>query len=553
MIPSNAITVVRAALAGGLLSLAIGSCGRVADEEPLQIDSNTNWLLRCDSDTQCSGSLRCYCGQCTQPCASTNECGLLEGAECAPTGSALCGDQPALGGLCVLGCREDAECGPDFSCTDAQCVPKPCAAPFQSWDELLEQVAQDVQSLDAVDREFARYISLANRAPYAACDGSLSRERQAINKTLNSMSSAPTIARAVAIDANETLYRIDLREYRWDRLGRYAGLETSDAWEAVARSNPFSARFVGSQADAATANTLSSNPVMFADSFIAAATRPDVYPTILGVPNDYRVLVAQLDVGQYTDAPRIRAGFTARDEFIASHWQTNSYAGYLWEIAAVGAPPGALFNDPMRTPAGERAVIYTLPNGLQAFAFMGADSRRLDDSDVFLDLNASNFRATAPLSLLREHSPRVNLRDEVLDYVRANPELFEPDIRAWISGQYVEKAELDALLDSEAETFAAPALARAGVDIEAVEPISATVDAYNRDVTLDDVAGDLMVPADELMDNLSLLDPAFGVLDGGAMDRDDFAMMFHQALCILAAINENPPAPDLCEDAELGL
>jgi hypothetical protein len=547
MKPSNAITVVRAALAGGLLSLAIGSCGRVADEEPLQIDSNTNWLLRCDADEQCSGSLRCYCGQCTQPCASTGECGLLEGAECAPTGSALCGDEPALGGLCVLGCREDADCGPDFSCTESQCVPKPCSTPFQSWDELLEKVVADLQSLDEVDREFSRYISLANHAPYATCDGSLSRERQAINKTLNSLSSAPTIARPVAIDVDETLFRLDLREYNWDRIGSYPGLGYVDAWEAVANNNPFVVRLVGSQADAATSISVSINPVMFADSFIAAATRPDVYARILGVPNDYRVLVAQLDLERYTDVRRIRAGFTARDEFIASHWQANSYPGYLWEIAAVGAPLGALFDDPMRIPRGERAVIYTLPNGLQAFAFMSADNRRLDDSDVVLDLNVDNFRATAPLSLLREHSPRVNLRDEVRDYVRANAALFEPDVIEQISGEYVEVAELEALLDSEAEALVKPALTRAGVTLDAVEPISATVDAYNRDVTLDDVAGELMVSKDDLANNLDLLDPAFAVLDGGAMDRDDFAALFHQALCTLAVINENPPAPELCE------
>jgi hypothetical protein len=523
----------------------------VADEEPLQIDSNTNWLLRCDLDTQCSGSLRCYCGQCTQPCASTEECGLLEGAECAPTGNALCGDQPAVGGLCVLGCRQDAECGPDFSCTDSQCVPKPCAAPFQSWDEVLQNVAADLLSLDGTDREFARYISLANHAPYATCDGSLSRERQALSKMLNSLSTAPTITRPVAIDTGETLYRIDLRAYNWDREGRYAGLEYPNAWEAIAANNPFAVRFVGSQADAATSLTLSSHPVMFADSFIATATRPDLYAAILGVPDDYRMLVAQLALEAYAGAPRIRAGFTARDEFIASHWQINSYSGYLWEIAAVGAPPGALFDDPMRTTAGERAIIYTLPNGLQAFAFMAADNRRLDDSDVFLDVNVSNFRATAPLSLLREHSPRVDVRDEVRDYVSANATLFEPNMRARILEQYVGQAELEALLDSEAATFVVPALTRAGVSL-GTEPISAAVDAYNQDITLVDLAGEMMVPTDELIDNLGLLDPALAVLDGGAMDRDDFAALFHQALCILAVVNENVPDPELC-DASQGL
>lgn len=320
---SSTIRVVCAALAGGLLASAIGSCGRVADEEPLQIDSNTNWLLRCDADAQCSGSLRCYCGQCTQPCASTNECGLLTGAECAPTGSALCGDQPALGGLCVLGCREAAECGADFSCTDGQCVPEPCSAPFQSWDELLSRVVADLQSLDGSDREFARYISLANHAPHAACDGTLSQERYALDKTLNSLSTQPTIETLLPIDADETLYRIDLRRYGWDPAGRTGGVGYQDPWEELARANPFAVRFVGSEADAATSLSLSNYPVMFADSFVATATRSDVYAAILGMPNDYRVLIAQLGVERDDDSRPNRVGFSERSEFIASHWQNQ--------------------------------------------------------------------------------------------------------------------------------------------------------------------------------------------------------------------------------------
>jgi hypothetical protein len=166
-------------------------------------------------------------------------------------------------------------------------------------------------------------------------------------------------------------------------------------------------------------------------------------------------------------------------------------------------------------------------------------------------VNVSNFRATAPLSLLREHSPRVDVRDEVRDYVSANPTLFDPDMRARILDEYIEQAELEALLDSEAATFVVPALTRAGVSL-GTEPISATVDAYNRDVTLVDLAGEMMVPTDELLDNLDLLDPALAVLDGGAMDRDDFAALFHQTLCILAVVNENVPDPELC-DASQGL
>jgi hypothetical protein len=65
-------------------------------------------------------------------------------------------------------------------------------------------------------------------------------------------------------------------------------------------------------------------------------------------------------------------------------------------------------------------------------------------------------------------------------------------------------------------------------------------------MTLVDVAGELMVTPDDLRDSLDLLDPIFSVLDTGTIGRRDFEMLFHQALCTLAIVNANQPAPELC-------
>jgi hypothetical protein len=57
----EALRVGLLVLSGLLLSLSAGSCGKVNESRPL-FDSNTNWLVPCVADDQCSGSLRCYCG-----------------------------------------------------------------------------------------------------------------------------------------------------------------------------------------------------------------------------------------------------------------------------------------------------------------------------------------------------------------------------------------------------------------------------------------------------------------------------------------------------------
>lgn len=537
--------VLRSAIAGGLLALALGSCGKVGDEgdgDTLQIDSNTNWLMRCSSDDQCSGSLRCYCGQCSQPCSESQECGLLAGAECASTGGAVCTTEPNSGGLCILGCSGDAECGPDFTCTDRQCVPKPCNGGYKSWDDVLAMVAFDLSRLDADDAVFSRYVSLANRWSYGACGRSLTAERQGLSKLVNSLSRSTTITPPTIIDADETLYRINLLDYDWDRPIAVAGTAYTDVWEAIALNNPFAVFFVGDDADDAVADTNTTIPVMMANSFIATATRPEFYYAITGIPNSYEEQRGDLSIDP--NLPGSHAGY---DGIIAIHRPLGAYSGYLWDLASVEGGQAAVYRDPLQNTASERQLIYTLPNGLQAFMYTGADGQRLNDSDVLLDTNVSNFRATVPLTPLRQHSPRPSVTDAVRDNLeRSDPGLYPLAIENAIVAAYPGREAITQQIDADYEAYTWPALQAAGVNVVLPEPITTAFDEYDRDLLMEDVAGELMVTKEMLDENLVLLDPAFNILRNGFMDRDDVALLFHEALCIMTSVNVNTPAPESC-------
>jgi hypothetical protein len=94
----------------------------------------------------------------------------------------------------------------------------------------------------------------------------------------------------------------------------------------------------------------------------------------------------------------------------------------------------------------------------------------------------------------------------------------------------------------------ASALARIDIDIEdAPEPASEVFLRFDLDVNLEAAAGALLVSAEELEDNLALLDPALGVLANGSVDRDDFDQLYASSLCILSVVNENVVDPDVCE------
>jgi hypothetical protein len=543
----NRIHVLRSALAGVLLAGAVGSCGKAADgggQEDLQIDSNTNWLMRCDADDQCSGSLRCYCGQCSQPCSESNECRLLAGAECASSGGAVCTDQPSAGGLCVLGCTSDGECGPDFTCTNSQCVPTPCTGGYQSWDSVYATVANDLARLDADDATFTRYASIANRWVDGACGPTLTAERQGLSKFVNSLSLDATVTPPLQIDAAGTLYRINLRDYGWDRPVEISGHAYADVWEALIASNPFAVPFVGDDADDAVADSGTSIPVMFSNSLIATGTRPEVYYAILDIPPSYDELLA--DLGVDPAEPGVRAGYGDRPEVIATHRELGFRSGYLWELRVIDGPSGALFNDPLQNPTGERQLLFTLANGLQAFAYAESAGLRTDDSDLLLDTNEDNFRAVVPRTPLRQHPQGPSLTDQVRAYMADNPDRFSAEALAAISAVYPGAEAISELIRSDYETFTRPALEAAGIDLRLPEPIMKTYDAYNGDMTLEDVAGDFLLTAGDVSDNLSLLDPAFTVLDGGVMDRDDFALLYRQGLCTLSVVLENLPSPEWC-------
>jgi hypothetical protein len=536
--------VVRSTLAALLIAGAVGSCGKAADEEPLQIDSNTNWLMRCDADEQCSGSLRCYCGQCSQPCAESDECSRLAGAECASSGGAVCAAQPSAGGLCVLGCSDDAECGPDFSCTESQCVPKTCMGGFQSWDDLYQMVANDLSQLDADDASAVRYVSLANRWAYGPCGPTLAAEREGLSKLLNSLSLDTTITAPVPIDVDLTLYRIDLIDYRWDRPIEVMGAVYSDVWEALVAQNPLAAPFVGDDADDAVTDSGTTVPIMFANSLIATATRPELYYAILGVPDTYEGLLA--DLGVEATEPGERAGYVDGAEIIATYHRLGQRNGYLWNLGVIDNPMTSLFADPLQNPTGERQLIFTLPNGLQAFAYMDAAGVRISDSPTFLDTTQNNFRAIVPLTPFRQHSPRPNIRDEVRSYLAENPDAFSPALETTIVGLYRDEVTLRAMIESDYQSLTRLALEAAGVNERRPEPISAAYAEWDRDVSIEDAAGDLMVTREALDDNLRLLDPALSVLGAGLMDRDDFNYFYRNSLCILHTVNENAPAPEWC-------
>jgi hypothetical protein len=425
---------------------------------------------------------------------------------------------------------------------------------FVSSDDLLQAVASDLDSLDADDRATTRYLSLTDLSNAGTCGADLDEARAALSKLVNSLSIDTVVTRPVAIDAAETIYRLDIQDYAWDRAVEVDGTDFVDAWEAIVAASPYAVPFVGAQADAATAATGTRVPVLPGSAFVAASTNAPLYYGVLGISEDIDAFILnefQIDVAaNRLDEEAIRAGLggtgVGRLEFLAERHDLEIRAGYLWQIFSDEDGADALTDDPLSTPPSEeRELAFTLPNGLLAHVLADADGQRIDDSALTLDTDESNFRAVIARSYMKFRAQGVAPTDLLRDIALNDPR-FDVEEQARIRNIYPSAGELARIVDADRSVPAA-ALAQLGLDIDDRDPVDATFLEFDRDVDAATAAAELYVTTEELLSNLGILDPAMGVLDGGQLDRQDFDALYLDSLCVLGVVNENQIDPSLCE------
>jgi hypothetical protein len=177
----------------------------------------------------------------------------------------------------------------------------------------------------------------------------------------------------------------------------------------------------------------------------------------------------------------------------------------------------------------------------------------VEDSDILLDTAQNNFRAVTSVSCSNCHAQGlIPVVDEVRDIAIANALTsgLNQDEVEQLRNVYPEAAEFARIVEGDSETFYQSALRRAEVPVEGIDPMSSVFFRFDRDMSLEDAAGDLGLTPEVLEDNLNLLNPALQVLENSGLDRDDFTQFYVDSLCELQSFAENVPDPDLCAAVE---
>jgi mono/diheme cytochrome c family protein len=443
---------------------------------------------------------------------------------------------------------------------------KPDDAKLVDFDELFQSIEADLSRADADDRVFLRYVSLTNRLT-TACGVGLDGERQALSKMLNMLSIKATVEQPEPIDRDQLVYRIDLRDFEWDRAVSVNGTNFADVWEAIAANNPYAVEFAGDDADEVKADAATDLPVMFADQMLDVATIGNLYYAIINVDvaqplGDFIQNGLGIDVAQdILDGEVIRAGTTrsriSRQDRLVERHDIQVRSGALWQSFDFANDANeSIFEDPFGFDAGGSEVLFTLPNGMLGYIIADADDNIVQDSDILLDSSQDNFRAVTAVSCSNCHAQGVlPVEDEVAAIALANSREIglDRDEVELLQEIYVSPKLFADQAKQDSDGFYRRALGQANLPTAGSDPVATVFLRFEDDLELAPAAGDLGVSAAELEDSLNLLDPVLGVLRRGTLDRDDFTALFVASLCELSTTLENRPDAAACELAEAAL
>lgn len=409
---------------------------------------------------------------------------------------------------------------------------------FISNEDVISAIEKDLTSSGTdTSRRFFRYFTLTNL--YNADDNGakLATYRSALFKLLNSLSWDKDIILPTTIDNEQTILRIDLREYDWT--------DPAGTWATILEGYPYGVDYSDSAYARIQAMTSSRIPFIRADWFLAAASMPPLYHDILELPANEADLEScgrnakrclNIDTQRnLQDSPGlrvVRAGFTESgvsnsNRVVERH---RSPYGAYWKSHDFPDNVGEhnIFQHPLDFQRAGGEIIFNLPNGLQAYLLVDARGQRLDQAPTNIVFNKGGSRAEIRngLSCMSCHA---NGMRSLTDDVRATLSGLPAYQRLDAAALYPENGVLTKLISEDQARFEA-ALRRTQVQPGA-EPITELSERYAASLDARAAASELGITKDEFVRRLTRneflrqlgLAP---LLSGGTVKRDAWEDVF---------------------------
>lgn len=336
------------------------------------------------------------------------------------------------------------------------------AREFVTTDKVLAAVAEDLAAADERSRVFYRYFSITHLYNAGLAEEELHTLQLALSKLLNSLSWDRKILTPTPIDPNRTVYRIDVRDLRWTR----------ELWEALSLAYPYNIQYSGKTALDCYKLSSTRTPVLRADWFVAEASSGPLYHALLQVPDTVEGLQRQLKVSfsQNLRQDRAnRAGFTnsgiSLNPRVIERHETSDGACWVSYDFAASAGTRNFFNNPLSFDYDGGEIIFSLPNGLQAYMVIDREGRRLEKAPtkIVRDLKSRDATVVNGISCMRCHASGILPKhDEVRVHARANSKAFGAETLKTILALYPEHDVLDKQIKEDQDRFR-DALAKIGI------------------------------------------------------------------------------------------
>lgn len=422
-------------------------------------------------------------------------------------------------------------------------------------DTLLTAMQTHLSTLDSFDRPFARYFTTTHL--YNAGEGpeALRAYRVALSKLVNSLSWGFQIINPEPVDAAETVFYIDLRNYEWD---------TRNAWTQIENAYPYTIAFdVETQGSRLLKYTYLQSemqcdvPFVYVDWFLATASLPPLYHDILALPETERELERELGIDverNLRSAPGVRvwragtndSGVSNHNRVVERH--TSRYGAY-WKSHDFAGSAGVqnIFTHPLSFERDGGEVIFNLPNGLQGYYVADGFGNRIDvaPTDIVSNPAASDPAVRNGLSCIGCHTEGMkDFEDGVRSVVEqtANP-TFDKDHALRL---YVEQSVMDNLLVQDTSRYRLALEATGGV-FGGIEPVHRFFEAYQGPLNAEQAAAALGLEPEmflaEIREKSSLQRLGLaGLVGDGNVKRDAWTDAFQEIVSALNAPDTSNPS-----------
>jgi hypothetical protein len=371
---------------------------------------------------------------------------------------------------------------------------------------------------------YLRYILASSGV--AALDNE--QERLALLRLVNSTSLSPEIAAPVAL-AEVVAYRLDLRDYLWDRQVVVGGVIFSDAWEAIVERSGLALPALPDEQLAALTGTATA--VLPARAFLAAASSGSVYHALTGAPGFETQLQTRLEA-RFPDPETEKVynaglGEDARHDYQGARRLLLPDGSAYWQGLPDTPRGNSIFVSPLDFNSWETDAIYPLPNGFPAF---------------FLDTPYTQpFGSPAPRTRLGGRE--VNTADELVadciachsngplpmedtfdEYVRDDLAYSGIKVSEFILSRWPSQEGLDAIVTADSAAYERT-IERAGLSTDSAAALQAITRRYAGGLGLADMAAALHASETQVR----------AVLPTGTttLDVASFLSQFRALLCLI--------------------